>query len=131
MVEELHFSSALVELLENVENTEHIRDLYRLRKRTSGKDKKSGIGSEEATRLKNCMRQGRELYTSGLAGSLMVKPLNFFYALTAYSYVVLIGKLPQQAHAMSYPTRNLTSEPPRSADHGVQLHPVPAWHVAA
>ena len=43
----------------------------------------------------------------------------------------LIGNVPQQAHAMSYPTRNLTSEPPRSADHGVQLHPVPAWHVAA
>ncbi|UDF37060.1 UNVERIFIED_ORG: YaaC family protein [Shinella sp. XGS7] len=90
IVEELHFSSALIELLENVENTEHIRDLYRLRKRTTGKDKKSGIGSEEATRLKNCMRQGRELYTSGLAGSLMVKPLNFFYALTAYSYAAII-----------------------------------------
>ena len=44
---------------------------------------------------------------------------------------VLISKVPQQARAMSYPARNLTSEPPRSADHGVQLHPVPAWHVAA
>lgn len=89
-IEELQFSSALVELLENIENTEHIRELYRLRKLTSGKDKKSGISAEEATRLKNCMRQGRELYTSGVSGSLMVKPLNFFYALTAYSYAIII-----------------------------------------
>lgn len=90
VVEELHFSSALVELLENVENLEQIRELYRLRKRTSGRDRSSGINEREATRLKNCMRQGRELYASGEAGSLMVKPLNFFYALTAYSYAVII-----------------------------------------
>lgn len=90
VVEELHFSSALVELLENVENLEQIRELYRLRKRTSGRDRNSGINDKEATRLKNCMRQGRELYASGQAGSLMVKPLNFFYALTAYSYAVII-----------------------------------------
>lgn len=89
-IEELQFSSSIIDLLENVENTEHTRELYRLRKRTSGQDKKSGISAEEATRLKNCMRQGRELYISGHAGSLMVKPLNFFYSLTAYAYAVII-----------------------------------------
>lgn len=89
-VEELHFSSALIELLENLENTEHIKDLYRLRKRTSGKGKNSGIGAEEANRLRNCMRQGRELYASGRAGNLMVKPLNFFYAITAYAYTIIV-----------------------------------------
>jgi hypothetical protein len=43
----------------------------------------------------------------------------------------LIGNVRQQARAMSHPARNLNSEPTRSADHGVQLHPVPARHVAA
>jgi len=89
-VEELHFSSSLIELLENAENAEHIRDLYKLRKRTVGTTKNAGINASEAQRLKNCMRQGRELYLSGRTGSLMVKPLNFFYSLTAYAYAVVI-----------------------------------------
>ncbi len=89
-VEELHFSSSLIELLENAENVEHIRELYRLRKRTTGSTKNAGVSASEAQRLKNCMRQGRELYLSGRSGSLMVKPLNFFYSLTAYAYAVII-----------------------------------------
>lgn len=89
-VEELHFSSSLIELLENAENAEHIRELYKLRKRTTGTTKNAGITLSEAQRLKNCMKQGRELYLSGRTGSLMVKPLNFFYALTAYAYAVVI-----------------------------------------
>ena len=89
-VEELHFSSSLIELLENAENAEHIRELYKLRNRTTGTTKNAGIALSEAQRLKNCMKQGRELYLSGRAGSLMVKPLNFFYALTAYAYAVVI-----------------------------------------
>ncbi|MDD5389959.1 MAG: YaaC family protein [Gallionellaceae bacterium] len=89
-VEELHFSTSLIELLENAENAEHIRDLYKLRKRTTGTSKNAGINASEAQRLKNCMKQGRELYLSGRTGSLMVKPLNFFYALTAYAYAVVI-----------------------------------------
>lgn len=89
-VEELHFSSSLIELLENAENAEHIRDLYKLRKRTTGTTKNAGIKIDEAERIKNCMKQGRELYQSGRAGSLMVKPLNFFYGLTAYAYAVII-----------------------------------------
>ncbi len=89
-VEELHFSASLLELLENIENVEHIRELYKLRKRTVGATKNAGINAREAGRLKNCMRQGRELYASGRSGSLMVKPLNFFYSLTAYAYAVVI-----------------------------------------
>jgi hypothetical protein len=46
-------------------------------------------------------------------------------------YQFLISNVPQQAHALSYPARNLASESPRSAEHGVQLHPIPAGHVAA
>lgn len=89
-IDELHFENALVELVENIENVSHIKELYKLRKRTVGSTKNAGIATEEAGRLKNCMRQGRELYLSGKHGSLMVKPLNFFYSLTAYAYAVVI-----------------------------------------
>ncbi|HSX59966.1 MAG TPA: YaaC family protein [Tahibacter sp.] len=89
-IDELHFESALMELIENIENVAHIKELYKLRKRTVGNSKNAGISSEDAGRLKNCMRQGRELYLSGKLGSLMVKPLNFFYSLTAYAYAIVI-----------------------------------------
>lgn len=89
-VSELHFEQALLEIVENIENVEHVRDLYKLRKRTTGSTKNAGITADEATRIKNCLRQGRELYLSGKGGSLMVKPLNFFYSLTAYAYGVII-----------------------------------------
>ncbi len=89
-IEELDYSSALVELLENLENIEHLRELYKLRKRTTGKSKNAGISATEAQKLRNCLRQGRELYLSGTASSLMVKPLNFFYSLSAYAYAIII-----------------------------------------
>lgn len=89
-VSELHFEQSLLEIVENIENTEHVRSLYKLRKRTTGSTKNAGITAQEAIRIKNCLRQGRELYLSGKGGSLMVKPLNFFYSLTAYAYAVII-----------------------------------------
>jgi hypothetical protein len=89
-INNLHFEQSLHELLENIENAEHIRELYRLRKRTVGESKNAGVSISEASRLKNCMKQGRELYLAGKSGSLMVKPLNFFYSLTAYAYAVVI-----------------------------------------
>lgn len=89
-IDELHFEGALLELTENMENVDHIKDLYRLRKKTVGASKNAGISSAEAARLKNCMRQGRELFLAGKQGSLMVRPLNLFYALTAYAYAVVI-----------------------------------------
>lgn len=106
----LNFDEFALELAESVENVDEIKDLYRLRKRNSGISKNAGIGSEEAMRLKNCFAQGRELYLAGKAGSLMVKPLNFFYALTAYSYGIIVlnnpirynkGNLPG-SHGMTY-----------------------------
>jgi YaaC-like Protein len=93
-VEELYFSSSLLELLENIENTEQVQELYKLRKRTAGQNKGSGIASDKARCLKNCLRQGRELYISGKTGSLMVKPLNLFYSLTAYAYAIIILNSP-------------------------------------
>lgn len=88
-INDLHFEHSILELVENMENTEHIRDLYKLRKRATGSSKNSGINQQEAARVKNCMRQGRELYLAGKSGSLMVKPLNYFYSLTAYAYALI------------------------------------------
>lgn len=89
-VNQLHTEQSLLELLENLENDQNIKNLYRIRKLNIGNTKNAGIQSNEAMRLKNCLRQGRELYLSGKVGSLMVKPLNFFYSLTAYSYAATI-----------------------------------------
>lgn len=53
--------TSLVELLENIENRDNLKGIYRLRKLTTGNKKNSGITTEEADNLKNCLRQGREL----------------------------------------------------------------------
>ena len=79
---------SLLELTEAAENSQQIRELYRIRKQTTKFD--GGISLEEAVRLKHCMSQGRELFLSGFQSSLQVKPLSYFYALTAYSYAVII-----------------------------------------
>lgn len=89
-INDLHFEQSILELVENMENTEHIRELYKLRKKAVGDSRKSGINTKEASRIRNCMRQGRELYLAGKFGTLMVKPLNFFYSLTAYAYAFII-----------------------------------------
>ncbi|MDK3017998.1 YaaC family protein [Pseudodonghicola flavimaris] len=65
-----------------------------MRKQTSGDSKKSGIPEAEAAKLKNCFGQGRELYLAGCRGSLMVKPLNHFYSVTAYSYGMIVLNSP-------------------------------------
>lgn len=89
-IDSLYFNNQLMELLEHIENVAHIKELYKLRKKTVGSTKNAGIATDEAQRIKNCMRQGRELYIAGKQGSLMVKPLNLFYALTAYAYAIII-----------------------------------------
>jgi len=109
-LDSIDFDDSVLELAESLENSPDIRELYKLRKKTVGDSKNAGISMEEAGRLKNCFSQGRELYIAGKNGSLMVKPLNFFYSLTAYCYGVIVlnnplrfskGNLPG-SHGMSY-----------------------------
>ena len=109
-IDSLDFDEFVLEIAESIENVEEIRALYKLRKTTTGSTRNAGITAEEANRLKNCFSQGRELYIAGKHGSLMVKPLNFFYALTAYAYGIIVlnnpvrfnkGNLPG-SHGMSY-----------------------------
>lgn len=109
-IESLDFDDATIELAESLENINEIRELYRIRKFSVGNSENSGITADEAKRLKNCLSQGRELFISGRNGSLMVKPLNFFYALTAYTYGIIILNNPLRyrkdmlpgSHGMSY-----------------------------
>ena len=117
-IDGLDFDESVLEMAESIENVEDIRDLYRLRKKTTGRSRNSGINREEAVRLKNCFTQGRELYLAGKNGSLMVKPLNFFYALTAYSYGIIVLNNPMRfnkknlpgSHGMSYLPETLQAQ---------------------
>lgn len=79
---------SLYELSESIENARLIQDNYRLRKQCTRPD--GGINLEEAAKIKHCFSQGRELYRSGTVGSLIVKPLNYFYAITAYAYGIIL-----------------------------------------
>lgn len=106
----IDFDDSILELAETLENVADIREIYRLRKKLTGSSENAGISAEEALRLKNCFSQGRELFLAGRNGSLMVKPLNFFYSLTAYCYGVIVlnnpmrfnkGNLPG-SHGMEY-----------------------------
>jgi hypothetical protein len=109
-IEPLDFDDATIELAESIENIAEIRELYKLRKATTGTGSNAGISADEAAKIKNCFSQGRELFLAGRNGSLMVKPLNFFYALTAYTYGIIILNNPLRyrkdmlpgSHGMSY-----------------------------
>lgn len=126
LLDELNFPNPAIELLENSENIDHVRDLYKLRKRTAGNEKNSGVSADEARRLKNCLRQGRELYLSSRIGSLMVKPLTLFYSLTSYAYVVVILNNPIRfkldnlpgSHGMNYLPESIEAQFGGDMPHG-------------
>ncbi len=109
-IEPLDFDDATLELAESLENITEIRELYKLRKASVGTSQNAGISADEAAKIKNCFSQGRELFLAGRNGSLMVKPLNFFYALTAYTYGIIILNNPLRyrkdmlpgSHGMAY-----------------------------
>lgn len=109
-VESLDFDDSVLELAESLENITEIREIYKIRKAATGSTKNSGMSSEEAGKLKNCFSQARELFLAGKNGSLMVKPLNFFYALTAYTYGIILLNNPLRyrkdmipgSHGMTY-----------------------------
>jgi hypothetical protein len=109
-IEPLDFDDAVMELSESLENVSEIRELYKVRKTSVGESANAGISADEAKKLKNCFSQGRELFLAGRNGSLMVKPLNFFYALTAYTYGIIILNNPLRyrkdmlpgSHGMAY-----------------------------
>lgn len=114
----LYLDQSLFDLLENLENVKNIQDLYRMRKLRSGNSRNAGIATEEAEKVRNCLRQGRELYLAGRTGSLMIKPLNFFYSLTAYGYAIILLNNPIRysienlpgSHGLIYLNREFKSQ---------------------
>ena len=109
-INRIDYEQTLYELVENLENIEHIKNVYKLRNKNIGDTTNAGLTSEESNKLRNCLKQGRELFLAGKGGALMVKPLNLFYALTAYSYAAII---------LNHPIRNKIDQLPKS--HGVSF----------
>lgn len=83
--------SDVLELLHSLENIEKLRELYKYQKKTC---KGSGINNEVAEQIKYCFLQGRELFCSGKHGDTSVKPLLFFYSLTAYTFGFIVLNSP-------------------------------------
>ncbi len=83
----LSAESDVLELLHSFENIEKIKNLYKYQKQTCSS---KGINTETAEQLKYCFMQGRELFCSGKRSDTSVKPLLFFYSLTAYSFCMIV-----------------------------------------
>lgn len=86
LLEQVDDKRSIMDLLNMIENVDRIKNIYRLRKKTAA----GGINSTEAGKLRSCLRQGRELFEAGCNGFVRVKPLIFFYALTAYAYSIIL-----------------------------------------
>jgi hypothetical protein len=88
------YQAEAMALLANLENVEVIKQIYKGNNRSLGQTKNAGLTSEEALRIKYCLRQGRDLFHAGHVGPVLVKPLNYFYSLTAYAYGLIVTKNP-------------------------------------
>lgn len=114
-IEVFQYEKSSLELLESIENIAQIKEIYKVRKRTVKRDEKSGLNTEEASKIRNCLRQGRDLFMAGKNGTLMVKPLNFFYSITAYTYAIIILNNPLRfclenipgSHGLNFDPRTL------------------------
>ena len=106
----INYQTSAIELAESIESIKQIKSIYKLRKYTTGDTKNAGVNEIEARNLRNCFIQGRELYFAGCGSSLMVKPLNHFYSMTAYSYGMIVLNSPIRfskdtlpgSHGMTY-----------------------------
>lgn len=102
-IDSLGCNRHLLDLLEGYENTSAIKSLYRDLNKILSSTKNAGIDDAEARNVKYCMRQGRELYLAGSLGSYVVKPLNYFYSITAYSYAIILLSSPLRFKLSSIP----------------------------
>lgn len=79
------------DLLSSLENENHIKEIYRKKKLQV---KNSGINTQDATVLMECIRQGRSLLQAGLKAEMLAKPLIDFYAASAYAYAIIVLNSP-------------------------------------
>lgn len=102
-VDSIDCNRPLLDLLEGYENILAIKKLYKVFNKKLGTTKNAGIDNSEASNIKYCMRQGRELYLAGNSGSYVVKPLNYFYSITAYAYATILLSSPLRFKLSSIP----------------------------
>lgn len=102
-----------IEVLASLESVELLGELYAFQKKAIGltETRNSGLAEDVRVSIRNCLRQGRELYLTGLGGGLIAKPLSHFYAMTAYSYATAV---------MCNPNHHSIDTLPGS--HGVEHH---------
>ena len=79
------------DLLSSLENENHIKETYKKKKMQV---KNSGINTQDATILMDCIRQGRSLLQAGLKAEMLAKPLIDFYAASAYAYAIIVLNSP-------------------------------------
>lgn len=80
----------IFELLHSLEDIDKIKKIYKYQKKKST----DGINNEVAEQVRNCFTQGRELFESGKKSPTSVKPLLYFYSLTAYAYGLIVMSSP-------------------------------------
>ena len=102
-IDSIDCNKPILDLLEGYENISAIKNLYKTFNKTLNDSKNAGIDSVEASNIKYCMRQGRELYLAGNFGSYVVKPLNYFYSITAYAYATILLSSPLRFKLSSIP----------------------------
>lgn len=80
----------VINLLTSIENEDYIKGLYKCKKLKVV----SGLNTNEATILMECMKQGRSLLEAGQNADILAKPLIDFYAATAYAYALIVINSP-------------------------------------
>ena len=90
-IEFLDHDVEVQDLLSSLENENHIKDIYRKKKLQV---KNSGINTQDAAVLMDCIRQGRSLLQAGLKAEMLAKPLIDFYAASAYAYAIIVLNSP-------------------------------------
>ncbi len=83
---------AIFDLLASFEDEKYIKEIYRQKKLTVSE--KSGLNTERAKTIVECLKQGRSLLQTGQHTDILTKPLIDFYAATAYAYAIIVINSP-------------------------------------
>ncbi|WPP40768.1 YaaC family protein [Paenibacillus hunanensis] len=93
-ISDFNKEKAVYELLDVVENTDKIKQIYRKKKLNLSSSSNAGISAESANELRSCFIQGRQLFDAGKNSPMMVKPLIYFYSFAAYVYGMVVMNNP-------------------------------------
>ena len=80
----------ITDLLSSLENVNYIKSIYKKKKLMVSK----GLNTDVASKIMDCMRQGRSLLKSSQTADMLSKPLIDFYAASAYAYAAIVINSP-------------------------------------